>query len=237
MLPVAIFRHSPIEGPGYFATYLERHGIPWKLVPVDTGAAVPASAEEFSGLALMGGAMSVNDDLAWIPAVLQLIRGAVHRDVAVLGHCLGGQLMAKAMGGSVTHNPVKEIGWGRVDVAASETARAWFGGTRSYLAYHWHGETFTLPPGATCVASSPYCANQAFVLGKHLGLQCHVEMTEELIRAWAESGKREIERSAGPSVQPGVEMQRHLSVRVGALHGVAAQLYGHWIEGLKDWHG
>lgn len=233
MLPVAIFRHSPNEGPEYFATYLERHGIAWKLVPIDAGAAVPASAEEFSGLAFMGGAMSVNDDLPWIPAVLQLIRDAVDCDVAVLGHCLGGQLMAVAMGGSVGRNPVKEIGWGGVDVAESVTARAWFGETRSFLSYHWHGETFTLPEGATCVASSPYCANQAFVLGKHLGLQCHVEMTEETIRAWAESGKREIERSAGPSVQPGAEMQRHLPARIGALHGVAERLYGHWIEGLK----
>ncbi len=234
MLPVAIFRHSPTEGPGYFATYLERHGIPWTLLAVDAGAAIPLSAEEFSGLAFMGGPMSVNDDLPWIPAVLQLIRSAVDRDIAVLGHCLGGQLMAAAMGASVARNPVKEIGWGRVDVAESETARAWFGETRSFLSYHWHGETFTIPRGATCVAFSRYCANQAFVLDRHLGLQCHVEMTEEMIRAWAESGKREIERAAGDSVQPAAEMQRYLSARVRALHGVAEQLYGHWIEGLKD---
>jgi len=234
MLPVAIFRHSPTEGPGYLGIYLERHGIPWKLIPVDAGALVPASAEAYSGLAFMGGPMSVNDDLPWIPAVLQLIRGAVQRDIAVLGHCLGGQMMAKAMGGTVARNPVKEIGWGRVDVAESDTARTWFGRTRSFLAYHWHGETFTLPPRATAVASSPNCANQAFVLGKHLGLQCHVEMTEEMIRAWAESGRREIERSAGPTVQLAEEMRRYLPARVGALHGVAQQLYGRWIEGLKD---
>jgi len=181
----------------------------------------------------MGGAMSVNDDLPWIAAVLQLIRNAVEREVAVLGHCLGAQLMAVAMGGSVMRNPVKEIGWGRADVAESETARAWFGATRSFLSYHWHGETFTVPPGAVCVASSPYCSTQAFVLERHLGLQCHVEMSEDMIRAWAESGKREIERSAGPSVQPAAEMLRHLSARVDALHAVAEQVYGHWIEGLN----
>ena len=185
MLPVAIFRHSPTEGPGYFATVLERHGIVWTLLPVDAGAQVPASAAEFSGLVFMGGPMSVNDDLPWIPPVLQLIRNAAERGVPVLGHCLGGQLMAKALGGTVTRNPVKEIGWGRVDVADCETARAWFGATRSFLSYHWHGETFTVPQGATRVASSPYCANQAFALGNSLGLQCHIEMTEEMVRAWA----------------------------------------------------
>ena len=233
MLPVAIFRHSPTEGPGYFATVLERHGIAWKLVPVDAGAAVPISAGEFSGLVFMGGPMSVNDDLPWIAQVLQLIRDAVQRGVPVLGHCLGGQLMAKALGGTVARNAVKEIGWARVDVAEGEAARAWFGPTRSFLAYHWHGETFTLPQGAVCVASSPYCANQAFALGASLGLQCHVEMTDDMIGAWAESGRREIEHARSPAVQSGQEMQRHLQQRVAALHGVADRLYGRWIAGLK----
>ena len=232
MLPVAIFRHNPTEGPGYFATVLERHGIAWQLVPVDAGAPVPESAREFSGLAFMGGPMSVNDDLPWIPPALQLIRDAVGRGVPVLGHCLGGQLMAKALGGEVTRNAVKEIGWGRVDVADGETARAWFGRTRSFLAYHWHGETFTVPPGAARVASSPYCATQAFALGASLGLQCHVEMTEEMIRAWAESGRREIEHANSPAVQSREEMQRHLQARVAALHGTAEQLYGRWISGI-----
>ncbi len=73
MKPVAIFRHNATEGPGYFATYLEKHNIAWKLLSIDAGDAVPASADPFSGLVFMGGAMSVNDDLPWIPAVLQLI--------------------------------------------------------------------------------------------------------------------------------------------------------------------
>ena len=233
MLPVAIFRHSPTEGPGYFATVLERHGIAWTLLPVDAGAQVPASIAEFSGLVFMGGPMSVNDDLPWIPPVLQLIRDAVDRGAPVLGHCLGGQLMAKALGGAVARNPVKEVGWGRVDVADSEPARVWFGATRSILSYHWHGETFNLPPGAACVASSPYCANQAFALGNSLGLQCHVEMTEDMVRAWAQSGQREIEHANGPAVQSAEEMQRHLQARVAALRGVAERLYGRWIEELK----
>ena len=94
--PVAIFRHSATEGPGYFATYLDRTGVPWQLVRVDAQEAVPADADRFSGLVFMGGPMSVNDDLPWIAPALRLIRQAVARHVPVLGHCLGGQLMAKA---------------------------------------------------------------------------------------------------------------------------------------------
>jgi len=230
--PVAIFRHTPAEGPGYFATYLEAHSIAWKLVKIDAGEAVPASAGEFSGLAFMGGPMSVNDDLPWIPGALQLIRAAVEQQVPVLGHCLGAQLMSKALGGTVGPNPQKEIGWGRVDVADNEQARAWFGDTRGFLSFHWHGETFSIPPGAICIASSPECDNQAFVLDRHLGMQCHVEMTPEMIRNWCQSGTREIERSVCATVQPVSEIESHLQVRVAVLNGVAARLYARWIEGL-----
>lgn len=233
MKPVAIFRHSPTEGPAYFATYLEAHSLPWTLVKIDAGEAPPASAAQYSGLAFMGGPMSVNDDLPWIAGVQKLIRNAVEAQVPVLGHCLGAQLMASALGGSVGLNPQKEIGWGRVDVADSEAARAWFGATRSFLSFHWHGETFTLPEGAVCIASSPYCRNQAFALGPHLGMQCHVEMTPEMIRSWCQSGRREIERSAGTSVQSAIEIESQLQARTAALNAVAARLYERWINGLK----
>jgi GMP synthase-like glutamine amidotransferase len=68
MKPVAIFRHFPGEGPGYFATFLDRHSIPWRLFKVDEGEAVPPGIDEFSGLVFMGGPMSVNDDLPWVPS-------------------------------------------------------------------------------------------------------------------------------------------------------------------------
>ena len=109
MKPVAIFRHSPTEGPGYFATYLDSRDLPWRLVALDRGEPVPADPQDFSGLVFMGGPMSVNDDLPWIEPVLALIRGATAGGVPVLGHCLGGQLMSKALGGSVGRNRVKEI--------------------------------------------------------------------------------------------------------------------------------
>src|SRR5258708_33902671 len=89
--PIAICRHAPTEGPGYFATYLERRAIPWRLLKIDAGEAGPVDPREFAGLAFMGGPMSVNDDLAWIAPVLQLIRDAVDARVPVLAHCLGGR--------------------------------------------------------------------------------------------------------------------------------------------------
>lgn len=233
MNPVAIFRHSPTEGPGYFAAYLDRHGVPWQLVKVDEGEPVPDRVDSFSGLAFMGGPMSVNDDLPWIAPVLGLIRSAVARDVPVLGHCLGGQLMSKALGGSVSRAPVKEIGWGEVQVVAGAPAAGWFGtGLAGFVTFHWHGETFTIPAGAQRILSSPWCENQGFALGRHLGLQCHIEMTVDLVKSWCDTGQREIERSRSPAVQPVGEILQSLDTRVAALHAVADSVYGRWIEGL-----
>jgi len=234
MKPVAIFRHSPGEGPGYFATFLEGHGLPWTLVKIDDGEAVPAAADDFSGLAFMGGPMSVNDPLGWIDQECALIRAAVELDVPLLGHCLGGQLIAKALGASVTRNPLREIGWGEVQVPENAIARAWFAGTKSFLAFHWHGETFSLPPGATRILSSPYCAHQAFALGPHLALQCHVEMTRDMIEEWCAIGAREIAAHPGPAVQQPSAMQQEMATRLAALNAVADTLYRRWISKLKQ---
>ena len=237
MKPVAIFRHAATEGPGYLATYLTRHGVPWQVVKLDEGAPVPDDPRAFGGMAFMGGPMSVNDDLPWIPEVLDLIRAGVDADVPVIGHCLGGQLMSKALGGEVTRNPVKEIGWGRVEVVGHPVASEWFGApSASFDSFHWHGETFSIPPGAARVLSSPYCANQAFVTGKHLGMQCHVEMTEELVRTWCRDWQKEVKSLASrmPSVQTPEEMLDEIERKVSVLNAIADRIYGRWIEDLRD---
>jgi GMP synthase-like glutamine amidotransferase len=234
MQPVAIFRHWPTEGPGYFATYLESADIPWRLVALDAGEPVPSRAGDFSGIVFMGGPMSVNDDLPWIAAVLNLIRSAVAADVPVLGHCLGGQLMAKALGGSVRRNPVKEIGWVEVEVSDNSTARDWFGPDLAcFEAFHWHGETFTIPPGAVRVMSNRNCENQGFSLGRHLAMQCHVEMTRELITSWCESGVVEIAASTSPAVQKPDQILSGMDARIASLRAVATRLYDRWTRNLK----
>ena len=232
MKPVAIFRHHPTEGPGYFATYLSRCGRPWQLIRIDAGEPVPSDPSSFGGIALMGGPMSVNDPLPWIAPITELIRSCVSADVPVIGHCLGGQLMAKAMGGNVTRHHCKEIGWGEVRAAESVVARRWFGAEGRFEVFHWHGDTFSLPAGATHLLASDFCENQAFALGKHIGMQCHIEMTCELIESWCVSGADEIAASSGQAVQRPEEIQRDLAGRLSRLHGIADHVYAHWVAGL-----
>lgn len=233
MKPIAVFRHAPTEGPGHFATFLENHGLPWRLIAIDAGDPVPEAPHAYAGLVFMGGPMSVNDDLPWIPPALSLIRQAVKEDIPVLGHCLGGQLMAKALGARITRNPVKEIGWGRVERADNDAARTWLPDQEAFEAFHWHGETFSIPPAATPILSSAHCPHQAFVLGPHLGMQCHVEMTEAMIREWCAVGAEEIAESRSPAVQTPEQMQALNAECLPRLHAVAETLYTRWSAGLK----
>jgi GMP synthase-like glutamine amidotransferase len=201
---------------------------------VDQGNAVPPDPQQFGGLVFMGGPMSVNDELPWIAPVLQLIRQAAALDVPVLGHCLGGQLISKAFGGTVARNPVKEIGWGEVLIADNPVARQWFGpGIERFESFHWHGETFTIPQGAVRIMGNRYCENQGFVIGNSLGMQCHVEMTEELVKSWCETGADEIAESGGPAVQSPQRMQQGMQAKLVALRSVADRLYDQWVKGLK----
>ena len=235
MKPVAIMRFAPAEGPGYFATYLSTHGIDWEVMKIDAGDPVPPDASQIGGLALMGGPMSVNDHLPWIGPALDLVRSAAAGGIPVIGHCLGGQLMARAFGGVVGRNAVKEIGWGPVDVLENAEAAEWFGSDlRGFLAFHWHGETFSIPPGAVQLASSTHCENQAFAIGPHLAMQCHVEMTPDLIQAWCRDWAREVAALASrmPSVQSPDEMVVEVDRKVHALHRIADRIYGRWVCGL-----
>ena len=236
MKPVAVFRYSDTEGPGHFATFLDRNRIAWELVKLDEGDPVPASSAAYAGLGFMGGPMSANDELPWSQPVLGLMRDAVERGIPVIGHCLGGQMLAKALGGAVTRNPVKEIGWNPVRVEDTPAARRWFGDDlRDFTTFQWHGETFAIPPGGERILTGVTCPNQAYVVGdRHLGLQCHVEMTPEMIESWIASGRGEVEANlASPAVQPVDRITAEMPARLPELNATADRLYRRWISNLK----
>lgn len=234
MSEILIFRHAPHEGPGYFAEFAARHGLRTRLICIDQDDPVPESIAQASALVLMGGPMSVNDPLPWIAKVTRLIERAMAAGKPVLGHCLGGQLIAKALGGVVSANPVKEIGWLPVQRVDNAAARDWLGDLPpAFDAFHWHGETFSIPPGATRILASRDCPNQAFVIGKTLAMQCHIEMTTDMVREWAHAGAAELAAAcAQPTVQDASAMTRDLDSRVARLQVAADKVYGRWLRGL-----
>jgi GMP synthase-like glutamine amidotransferase len=232
--PVAIFRFNRTEGPAYFADWLDRQKIHWQLVPLDEGVAVPDDPGAFSGIGLMGGPMSVNDALPWTSPLSALLRAAVDRDVPVIGHCLGGQLLAQALGARVTRAPVAEIGWVDVAVCDRSAQREWFGGRPGFNTFQWHYDAFALPAGATPVLTNAFNANQAFVVeGRHVGFQCHVEMTRELTETWLATGAHELPATSTSSTQTAADIRHDLDARIQALHAVADDVYARWARGLR----
>jgi len=231
MKSILIFRHTAGEGPGYLGEYLDRRSARYRLIRVDENEPVPESIANAAGLVFMGGPMSVNDPLPWIPRTLRLIRRAVAADVPVLGHCLGAQLISKALGGRITRNRVKEIGW--LPVTRTDSTGGWFDGLPpTFEAFHWHGETFSIPPGTRHLLTSRHCRNQAFAIGKSLALQCHIEMTPKMVNLWAQINRHEIENPSD-TVQSARRMRIRLNARVAALQKVADRIYDRWLAGVR----
>lgn len=235
MKPVAIFRFSPGDEPGRFAQWLDATGRPWKLIALHAGEAVPEDASAWSGIGMMGGPMSVNDTLPWIAPMEAMLRQAVDRDVPVIGHCLGGQLLSKALGGSVGRARTTEIGWIEVEVPDPGVAREWFGGQTRFTTFEWHYEAFTLPPGALRVLTNRFNDNQGYVVnGRHIGFQGHIEMTAEIAQNWVALSSDELPEQPTPSTQPAAEILRDLPRRVDALNRVADAVYARWAANLAD---
>lgn len=244
MRPVAIFQHAVDVEAGYFRTWLDAQGIPAQVFEPYRDEPVPEDPRAFSGVCLMGGPMSVNDPLPWIDAELRLIRAADAARVPLIGHCLGGQLIAKAFGAPVTRHAVKEIGWGEVRVTDQALAARWFGDPEVHTLemFQWHGDTFALPPEAKNFLASAYCERQAYAIERdglaHLGMQFHCEMTPPLIRAWTddpvwlEEVEAERRQTGGRGVQDAEQMLDRVEARCARMNALAARLYSRWAEGL-----
>jgi GMP synthase-like glutamine amidotransferase len=231
MKPIRIFRHIDCEGPGYLAEYLDQRSTDYELIAIDAGEPVPATTQDAAGLVFMGGSMSVNDDLPWIAQELALIREAVEREIPVMGLCLGSQLISKALDAKVSAGPCMEIGWHPVQRVASSDP--WLNGLPAeFDAFHWHGETFELPANANLLLSSALYPNQAYSLGPHLALQCHVEMTGDLVREWARRYADDLQRSCTPE-HDAKALCENLDQRVSSLQSIAKMLFERWLENCR----
>jgi GMP synthase-like glutamine amidotransferase len=230
--PVAIFRFSPTEGPGHFGEWLDAQDVPKRLFALDRGEPVPVDSRAFAGIGMMGGPMSANDDLPWNAPLLGLLRDAVSADVPVIGHCLGGQLLAKSLGAKVTRAPAPEIGWSNVEVIDA-ASNPWFGHRDRFRTFQWHYDTFGLPEGATHVLTNAFIPEQAFALGKHIGFQCHIEMTREMVENWCASGGDELPPQSTGATQSKADIFADVDARLAALSCVADDVYARWAQGLE----
>ncbi len=172
------FYHVPFEDVGSIKSWATAKGHELATTCFFTEE-TPPSVADYDMLVVMGGPMGAYDekDFPWLAGEKKAIEAAVAAGRPVLAICLGAQLLSVVLGGSVSRNPVPEIGWFKVEMTPEGLAEPAFAGfPQSYYAFHWHGDTFSIPPDAVHAASSAACANQAFVYNhKVVGLQFHLE--------------------------------------------------------------
>ena len=216
-------QHVPFEGLGSIASWLDAAGAEVTRTRLFAGDPLPDGAA-LDLLVVVGGPMSVNDEAAlpWLVAEKQFVRAALERGVPMLGVCLGAQLMASALGARIYPNGTKEIGWFPVTAVAPEDASL-FSFPPSLEVFHWHGETFDLPPGAVHLARSPVCEHQAFQIGRSaIGLQFHLETTPESARAITTHCRNEL--VPAPFIQSEAEILAAPDGRYSAINAVMGDI-------------
>lgn len=196
-----VLQHVDCEGLGLWEAWCREAGIGVEIVSLHRGTPLPAW-DRFQGVISLGGPMNVYQEEAYpfLKTEYGFIRQALDLGVPFLGICLGGQLLAKALGGTVTQNPVKEIGWHTVELDPMGQRDPLFAGLpERFPVFQWHGDAFGIPRGAIRLASSPACENQAFRFGFGgiaYALQFHLEVTPLMVEAWAHEYAGELDGTA-----------------------------------------
>lgn len=174
-MKVTIIQHVPFETPGLISRWITKRGFKSEIIKLFANQPLPKPADiEF--LIVLGGPMSVNDSDQWIKDERQLINKVVTSNKPMLGICLGAQQLAVAFGSKVSSSPV-EVGW--APVASTLTAKQLFNAPMSNDVLHWHGEGFNLPVQSVSLFTSNNWQNQGFQFLRAIGLQFHLETTDQ----------------------------------------------------------
>jgi GMP synthase-like glutamine amidotransferase len=196
-LRIHYLQHVNYEGLGSIEEWISSSGYTLTCTRFFEKMTLPLLSE-FDFLIIMGGGMSVNDEkqYPWLADEKKFIRQSIDAGKTVLGICLGSQLVSSALGANVYRNDEKEIGWFDINITPVALSGKLFSGCGDKLTvFHWHGDTFDIPPHAVHLASSEACRNQAYLYNKKvLSLQFHLEPTIESLNMMIDSGREELKK-------------------------------------------
>lgn len=185
MKPILIISHIACERPGYLCNSLDKQGVYYQNISIESGQPVPRQIDDIAGLVFLGSPASINDPLPWITDEIALIKLAIEADIPILGICFGAQLIAKALDSEVYSASSMQIGWHHITV--NDRAQEVFGEgifPNSFEVFEWHGDTFTIPRGAIPLFNGDCIKNQGFVYKNCLALQFHPEISESMMHEW-----------------------------------------------------
>jgi GMP synthase-like glutamine amidotransferase len=220
---VLVLQHDPYDGPGYLGESLLRRGARLTIVRLDNDEVLP-DVLAYDLILVMGGAMNVyqEDKHSWLVEETRAICNAIEAGKAVLGVCLGGQLLAKALGAQVRLGGATEIGLTPITLTDAGVMDPLFDGLSQLEAVEWHDDTFDIPTGAIALASSEGCAHQAFRFGQRAyGLQFHPEVSPMMLAEWIKAEAQPIDRSS---------FQRSVENKAGALRAQADRLVDNFVR-------
>ena len=211
-------QHCWDDPPGYLGELMLRHDIVCEVIKVEESPIPDPSG--YDALISLGGPQhaAADDKYPYLAEEKKLIRKAVEQDIPFLGICLGGQLLAHALGAAVTPHSTTEFGFLEVQITNEGKADPLFQGLPGYqLVFQWHMDTLDLPAGAVLLASNENTINQAFRVGKRAyGLQYHIELAPGMLDTWLQypAYRQEIINLKGPDALAMLERERqqHYSI-------------------------
>ena len=231
---ILVFQHVPYEPLGTLDPLLKEAGFRIRYVNFGRKPNSRPSLDGYSALIILGGPMN-SDQIASHPNLLtevEIIREAIDRDISVLGICLGAQLLAKALGGSVSRNVSREVGWYDVELTEAGIADpvlSTFAGVQQV--FQWHEDGIQLPPNAVRLATSAASCVQAFRYGEHAyGFQFHLEVNNSLIDRWltVPANQETLRQEAGRVDPDAIRQQSLKSIR--NLEDLSRKTFSRWIE-------
>ncbi|MDI6906038.1 MAG: type 1 glutamine amidotransferase [Thermoanaerobacterales bacterium] len=231
---VLIVQNVSLEGPGFLGPGMAEAGWELDLRRMDRArSTLPATLDGYQALIILGGPMGANDEdrFPYLGKVMRLIRDAAQRDLPTLGICLGGQLIAKALGGRVAKSQRAELGWYRVSLTGAGQESPLFARfPESFPVFQWHEDAFEPPPGAELlVYGDAGCWNQAFRFGNRVyGLQFHLEVTPGMIEEWLRAYADDVRRAGGYGM--GDRILEQTKKKDTMCRWLAGRFVGNWLD-------
>jgi GMP synthase (glutamine-hydrolysing) len=231
---ILVFQHVPYEPLGTLDPLLKHAGFRIRYVNFGRDPELRPTLDKYAALIILGGPMN-SDQIDSYPNLIteiEIIREAVSRNMSILGICLGAQLLAKAIGGSVSRNETREIGWHDIDLTAAGTADPVLGlFAQRQRVFQWHEDGIELPPSAVHLAGSQASPVQAFRYGEHAyGFQFHLEVNESLIARWLTVPENQATLAVERDTVDPLKIREQTASSISKLESLSVQTFSRWVD-------